>query len=100
MTPSAPRIGTMRFAFGGYGKRHSSMTRVMTTDILFRDCPEPDMLREVAANAFQVPVDRVSVIESVGPELIPDDALVVFMHQPDAMPGDFPAWYGLNVAPD
>lgn len=70
----------------------------MTTDILFRDRPRPDILRDVAASAFGAPVDRVAVIESVGPEPIPDDALVVFMHQPDEMPGDFPDWYGLNVA--
>lgn len=76
------------------------MKRVMTTDILFRERLRPDTLRVVAASAFDVPADRVAVIESVGPEPIPDDALVVFMHQPEVMPGDFPDWYGLNVAPE
>ncbi len=73
------------------------MTWTIATDILFRDDPGPDRLKDVAARAFRIASENVAVAEAAGHDHISDRAQVVLLHRSQSMPGDFPAWYGLTV---
>lgn len=73
------------------------MTWTIATDILFRDDPGPDRLKDVAARAFRIASENVAVAEAAGHDQISNMAQVVLLHRSQTMPGDFPAWYGLTV---
>lgn len=76
------------------------MTMTMMSDMLFRDVPNPARLREVIARAFGVAAPLVN-LRTVG-DLAPVDpeSRVQLIREPEPLPGDFAAWYNLNVAPD
>ena len=74
------------------------MSVKLATDILIRDDPNRDRLRLAVSRAFGVAPGFVTVTEATGDEPIPEDVMVLLLHQPEIMPGDFPTWYDLSVS--
>lgn len=76
------------------------MTLTAETNILFYEVPDPIRLREVAARAFDVPLPLVN-LRTIGDLAAVDPASrVQLIRHPEPLPGDFAAWYHLNVAAD
>ena len=86
---------TRRFESGDCGKRRV-MALTSVTDILFSEEPRIHELRDAAASAFGVgPADvAVGLLLVLRP---PPGSRVLLQRQPEDLPGDFPAWYGLAV---
>jgi hypothetical protein len=73
------------------------MNQTNVTDILFEREPGADELREAAACAFGVRPAEVAVGRLQDVNVVTPGLQVVIQRQPEDMPGDFPAWYGLTV---
>jgi len=75
-------------------------TVITATDVLLRDTPDRERLRNAVARAFGIARGLVTVGDAEGDDPIPNNVRILLLRQPLDMPGDFPVWYHLSIDPD